>query len=165
MADTYDHGSRPTLWERLGALAGQTTYREPVGGRTSLHGAIPSVHVLCMALGMARRRDDPLDIGPDIAFDIATRSERHKGRILPILAHSMVSDAGRWQRIIRRNRPYIAIVVADAYMRSIYGHGYPPPDGMDRTEWDILTEAAYKILSALAEEAVDRAARVMRVTA
>lgn len=160
--DIYNHGERPSLWERLGALAGHTTYREPVGGRTSRHGVIPADHELCIALGMARRKDDRNDVGPGLAFDIATRSERHKHHVLPLIACAMVGDDGRWRRVIRRNRPFIAVVVADAYMRVIYGHGYPVPDGMDAGEFGLLSDAAEKIMLTLAEEAVDRAARAMR---
>lgn len=164
MADTFDHASRPSLWERLAALAGHTTYREPAGGRSTELAAIPADHELCIAIGWSRRRDDPYDIGPDIAFDAATQSSRHQRTICELLAKSLAADQSRWRRVIRRNRGYLRIVAFDAYLRVVYGQqsGCRKPDGMDKEDWGELGEAAYRVLTTMADEAVLRAGLALK---
>lgn len=71
---------RAGLIERLCVLAGQTTWREPVGSFGGLRAdTVPHVHTLAAGLSYARRRlppvdemhrfvvrADPTDIGPDV---------------------------------------------------------------------------------------------------
>lgn len=162
MTDTFTH-ERPTLWERLARLAGQTTYREPVEGRSTRLGALPGDHELCVALGWARRRDDPYDIGPDIVFDMVCGGGRNTSRVVRTLANALDQGGGnRGQRIARRNRPYLQVVAADAYARLVYRQRFSKPDGMDEGDWEALTEAAYKVLATMADDAVDRAASKLR---
>jgi len=78
-ADIYSH-ERAGLIERLCVLAGQTTWREPVGGFGGLRpDTVPQAHTLAAGLSYARRRlpavdemrqfvmrADATDIGPDV---------------------------------------------------------------------------------------------------
>lgn len=155
--------SDTVMWERLTSLAGKSTYRVPVGGRSTKLSVLSGDQELAAALGMARRRDDPLDIGPDAAFDIATRSSRHMVRVVQALALSLGSS--RDHRAIRRSRPWLRIIAGDAYLRLIYGQRYAMPDGIRQDDWDCLTEAAYRVLTTMAEDAVDRAQRSLRKSA
>jgi hypothetical protein len=162
MNDTHEAKVPPSLWERLARLAGQTTYREPVGGRTTRVGVIPVEHELCVALGWARDRDDPNDIGPDMAIDIATGVGRNMPGIVRQLANALDAGGGRGHRAVRRNRPYLRIVASDAYARLVYGHRYEKPETMSFDDWDTLTDAAVAILERMADNAMSRAERFLR---
>ena len=154
----------PSLLERLGRLAGATGWRQPVEGTGTARRAIPVEHELAIALGMART-SDPLDIGPDIAFDIATQSGRHQRKVCEALAKVLLSEA-KDHRAIRRNRPsenpFLAVACHAAYVRLVYGHDAPKPDHMPQGDWEVLTDVAERVLAAQAEEAVERAVRALR---
>lgn len=160
--DTHEAKAPPSLWERLARLAGQTTYREPIGGRTTRTAVIPADHELCVALGWARDRDDPHDIGPDVAMDIATGGGRNMASVVRELANALDADRGRGSRVVGRNRPYLRIVAADAYARICYGQRFERPEMVTERDWDTLTEAAYRVLERMADNAVARAERFLR---
>lgn len=163
MSDTHEAKAPPSLWERLARLAGGTTYREPVGGRTNRAGALPVDHAVCIALGWARDPDDRHDIGPDLAIDIATCSGRNMHKIVRAVAEAIDAGAGnRGHRAIRRSRPYLRIVASDAYARLVYGHRYEKPEGMAIDDWELLTEAAVQVMERMADNALARAERAMR---
>ena len=151
---------RPGLLERLGKLAGATGWRQPVEGTGTARKAIPVEHELCIALGMART-SDPLDIGPDIAFDIATQSGRHQRKVCEALAKVLLSEA-KDHRAVRRNRPFLAVACHAAYVRLVYGHDASKPDHMPQGDWEVLTDVAERVLAAQADEAVERAVRALR---
>lgn len=151
---------RPGLLERLGKLAGATGWRQPAEGAGGARRAIPVEHELAMALGMART-SDPLDIGPDIAFDLATGSSRHQRQVCEALAKAL--DALRREhRPIARNRPYLRIVSWAAYMSTVHGDRPKPHEAMRPEDWEFLTDAAERILGIMADEAISRAARALR---
>ena len=151
---------RPGLLERLGKLAGTTGWRQPVEGTGTSRRTIPAEHELAMALGMART-SDPLDIGPDMAFDMATQSGRHKQRVCGVLAATL--DAmHREHRVIGRNRPYLRVVAWAGYTRLVYGTTPAKPDGMGAVDWEELADVAERVLAEKADEAVWRAGRALR---
>lgn len=150
----------PTLLERLGKLAGATGWRQPVEGAGTARKAIPVEHELAMALGMART-SDPLDIGPDIAFDIATQSGRHQRKVCEALAKVLLSEA-KDHRAVRRNRPFLAIACHAAYVRLVYQQDATKPDHMPQADWEVLTDVAERVLGAQADEAIERAVRALR---
>lgn len=160
-AGTYSQ-DRPGLMERLGKLAGATGWRQPVEGQGTTRRAIPVEHELAMALGMART-SDPLDIGPDIAFDMATHSNRHQRAVCEALAKAIGN--ARDHRSVRRNRPFIRIAAWAAYTRLVYGDVVRVPEQVRAEDWEVLTDVAERILSAMADEAISRAARVLRKNA
>jgi hypothetical protein len=162
MNDTHEAKVPPSLWERLARLAGTTTYREPVGGRTTRVGVVPVDHELCIALGWARDRNDPNDIGPDIALDIATGVGRNMPGIIRQLANALDAGAGRGHRAIRRNRAYLRIAAGDAYARLVYGHRFEKPEAVSVDDWATLTEAASLVLERMADNAIARAERFLR---
>lgn len=150
----------PSLLERLGRLAGATGWRQPAEGAGGARRAIPVEHELAMALGMART-SDPLDIGPDIAFDLATGSSRHQRQVCEALAKVLLSEA-KDHRAVRRNRPFLAVACHAAYVRLVYGHDASKPDHMPQGDWEVLTDVAERVLAAQADEAVERAVRALR---
>lgn len=160
MTDTYTHAA-PGIWERLARLAGGTTYREPVGGRTTRTAVVPPDHELCIALGWCRRRNDPFDIGPDVAFDMATGGGRNMARVVRTLANALDADR-RNSRVVMRCRPFLQIVAADAYARLVYLQRFSAPEAMHPADWETLSEAAYKVLNTMACDAVSRAAQHLR---
>lgn len=151
---------RPSLLERLGRLAGATGWRQPVEGTGTARRAIPVEHELAMALGMART-SDPLDIGPDIAFDMATQAGRHQRKVCEALAKVLLSEA-KDHRAVRRNRPFLAVACHAAYVRLVYGHDASKPDHMPQSDWEVLTDVAERVLGAQADEAIERAVRALR---
>lgn len=159
---THEAKAPPSLWERLARLAGKTTYREPVGGRTTRTAVLPPEHELCVALGWARDRNDPHDIGPDVAMDMATGGGRNMAPVVRLLAEALDADRGRGSRVVSRNRPYLRIVAADAYARIVYGQRFERPEMVTNDDWDVLTEAAYRVLERMADNAVARAERYLR---
>lgn len=157
-ASTYSQ-DRPGLLERLGKLAGATGWRQPVEGTGTSRRTIPAEHELAMALGMART-SDPLDIGPDVAFDMATGTNRHQRQVCEALAVAIAN--ARDHRAVRRNRPFIRIVAWAAYTRLVYGDLPRQPEQMKPEDWEVLVEVAERILSMTADEAISRAARILR---
>lgn len=162
MTDTHEAKAPASLWERLARLAGQTTYREPVGGRTTRTMVVPAEHELCIALGWARDPGDPHDIGPDVAMDIATGQGRNMPGVVRSLANALDADRGRGSRVVSRNRPYLRIVAADAYARIVYSQRFARPEMVTAADWETLTEAGYRVLERMADNAVARAERYLR---
>ena len=151
---------RPGILERLGRLAGASSYRTPVEGASTNRPAMTPENELAMALGMART-GDPSDIGPDMAFDMATQSGRHQQRVCSVLAGTL--DAmHREHRVIGRNRPYLRVVAWAGYTRLVYGTTPAKPDSMGAVDWEELTDVAERVLAEKADEAVWRAGRALR---
>lgn len=149
---------RPSILERLGRLAGVTAYRVPVEGKGTTWQPIPWEHSLCIALGMART-SDPTDVGPDVAFDMATQSSRHQRRVCEVLTAALAE--ARDHRAIRRSRPYLAAAAWVAYTRLVYGTQGPRPDGVKPEDWEVLVDVAERILATMADQAVWRVGRAL----
>lgn len=155
-----------SIWDRLAILAGQTTYRQPMEGRSTRTPRLPPEHELCIALGWARRRDDPFDIGPDVVFDMATGSGRYMPRVINALAGAMDPGPGhRGHRAAQRARPFLRVIASDAYARLVFGQSFEKPEDCRADDWIALTEGAYRALSTMADDALDRACRRLRKTA
>lgn len=155
-----------SLWERLARLSGTTTYRQPMEGRATRTPQLPPDHEVCVALGWARRRSDPHDIGPDVVFDMATGSGRHMVKVIQTLADALDPGPGnRGHRAARRCRPWLKVVSADAYARLVYGQRFERPEAMTEDDWAYLSEGAHRVLATMADDAIDRAERALRRTA
>lgn len=154
MSDVYNYAEQPSFLERLSVLAGKTSYRIPVEGRSSQVKAIPVEHSIAMALAYAREGSD--DIGPDMAYDMATASCRHRIRIVKAVAEAIKRD--RKVRPVQRNRPWIHLA-CDAAYNQIQNKGitFKAPHGIRKDDWELLVEASYRIMLTMAESAVQRA--------
>lgn len=169
-ADTYEPRCTPRSFEeRLQRLCGESAYRMPVEGRSTRPGSLPAAYQLAAALGMARRMvracqgsdtfvPDPDDVGPDIVMDMVVGRTNTAGRVVRTIAAAMASDRNR---AARRCRPYMRIIVWAAYASVIGGlrQDQLRPADVTQQDWDLLTEAAERIMGCLADEALQRAER------
>jgi len=158
---------KPTFRERVYALAGHTTWREPTGAGTSHLRAIPADHMVAAALSFGRRtlpngRPDPNDIGPDIAADLATGRAGNYARVCEALGRALSADRSV---MVRRHRPYVAVVAMAGY-NALMGRAMPPrPHDVNEDDWNDLVAAAAYVLETLAEDALALAARRARKAA
>lgn len=145
---------KPTFRERVYALAGHSTWREPTGGGTSHLRAIPADHMIAAALSFGRRNAN--DVGPDIAIDMATGIAGHYGRVCAALGRALAGDRSA---LVRRHRQIIGHVAMAAYS-VVLGRACPPcPDGVTDDDWGDLVAGAALALETLAEDALALAAR------
>lgn len=151
--DTYTH-ERPAFRERVMALAGASTYREPVEGRGSETTRIPAVHLVAAALSYGRR--GPADIGPDMACDLATDRMGHAVRVTRGLRIAMGHDRSR---IVKRAAPWLQVIAESGYQVAMGRSCLPCPEGLDVDDYALLVAAAEKILLRAADEAVSHAER------
>jgi hypothetical protein len=135
-------------------------------GRATRTPQLPPEHELCVALGWARSRIDPNDIGPDLVFDMATGSGRHMVKVVQTLANALDPGPGkRGHRAATRCRPWLRVIAADAYARVVYGQRFEKPEAMTDDDWIYLTEGAHRVLVTMGNDAIDRAAGALRRTA
>ncbi|WP_426287502.1 hypothetical protein [Luteibacter sp. E-22] len=153
---TYTH-DKPTFRERVYALAGHGTWREPTGGGTTHLRAIPTDHMIAAALSFGRA--NPADVGPDIAIDMATGIAGHYGRVCAALGRALSADRSA---LVRRNRQRIGHVAMAAYS-VVLGRACPgAPVGVNEEDWGDLVAAGALVLERLAEDALALAARRAR---
>lgn len=158
IATTHEAGSRPTFRERVHALAGHSTWREPTGAGTSHLRAIPSDHLIAAALSFGRR--DPSDIGPDIAMDMATGVAGHWRTVCERLGGLLAADRGA---ACRRVAPYAAHAAIAAYNAVVRGWQVPSePDGVRRDDWHTVVLFGCLLLERMAEDALALAERKHR---
>jgi hypothetical protein len=156
---TFTH-DRPTFRERVMALAGHSTWREPVGGHSTTMRQIPTDHLVAAALSFGRRGAN--DIGPDIAFDMATGRMGHKARVCEALGRAMAADRSR---MVQRNRPVIGVIAWAAYCAVLGLPAVPRPQCVHEGDWGDLVAAGALILERLAEDALALAGRRARAAA
>lgn len=152
--DTFNHGDRSGFVERLGRLAGTTTWREPGGsGYTPpVAGALSTGNAMLLALSMARR--NPKDVGPDIAYSVGTGHPHHRQRVVEWLADKLLAGTGSAGHRAKRQ------------LLSISGQAYDivigtrlnviPPRGAV-TEYTLLVSVGAGWLWVAMEAAVERA--------
>ena len=114
--DTHTH-TPPTFLERLGRLAGQTTYRIPVEGVGTRFGCVPESHALAAALSYARgRKWQP---GPEICYAKATGVEHKRSDVIEWLTgkiHAYVQATGR------QNEERVRGIAMIAYCMTVRGN-------------------------------------------
>lgn len=161
---TFEAHSRPTFRERVFALAGHSTWREPTGAGTSHLRSIPADHMVAAALSFGRAhlpngRPDMRDIGPDMAMDLATGRAGNYARVCEALGRALSGDRSV---LVRRHRPYIAIIAMASY-NAVMGRVMPTkPAEVDADDWNDLVAAGAYVLETLAEDALALAARRAR---
>ncbi|MGY3265824.1 hypothetical protein [Lysobacter sp. HA35] len=152
-SDTHTY-ERPAFRERVMALAGSSTWREPVEGRGTDTRRIPTVHLVAAALAFGRR--GPTDIGPDMACDLATDRIGHAVRITRELRIAMGRDRSR---IVRRAAPWLQVIADSGYRVAMGLQCLPCPEDLDPDDYALLVAAAERILLRAADEAVSNAER------
>lgn len=154
---------RAGFLERLGQLAGTTAWREP--GRSG--GGIPyaargmtTENALALSLAMARKNDR--DVGPWIAYAMATGVEDHRAEIITWLADKLIAGT---QHIGVRNRTRMLSIAAVCYcdvVRGDHEHRLPKVNPRDFT---ILVSIGIGWLWMSMEAAVERAEHALRAPA
>lgn len=159
MTDTVDTytAERAGFAERAGKLAGSTTYREPVAGRTNKADHMPDAHAIAAAFAFARV--GPKDIGPDIAVAIITGTTAHRVKIVRELASALLVGLGRsGDRYVEA----MIEIAADCYLRVVTGRGIGKPDGMPERAYEIARSIGDRILWVAADNALLFAERAYR---
>lgn len=152
--------SHASFRERVHALVGHTTWRESSGGGARYRNGIPGDHMIAAALSFGRAHAE--DIGPDIAFDIATGRAGHYGRVCAALGKALGRDRSV---LVRRNRACLGHVSMAAY-HVVMGTPCPAmPAGMAEADWRNLVAAGACVLERMAEDALALAARKARFAA
>lgn len=158
MTQTFEANSRPSFRERVHALAGHSTWREPAQpGSVDARRSIPTDHLVAAALSFGRQGKD--DIGPDIAFDMATGRMGHYQKVCLALGRALSADRSR---VVQRNRQYVAVVAWAGYSAAVGLGQVPKPEGCSDDDWGVLVPAAALILERLAEDALALASRRSR---
>ena len=158
MADTWTH-ERATFRERIARLAGRTSWREPVAGYTNKAGELGEEQQIAMALAFARDQDDPLDIGPEVAYCLVCESRGGKPDVLDKVTQAMrlVSRAADARPLMTRS------AVNAAFEWAIFGEEPDPADvpkaGMTPATYRGLILVARGAIIRAGEEAIYRAER------
>ena len=141
---------RNAFIERVAALTGQTTYRVPVGGRSTGGSHLPDAHAIAAALAFARR--GPADIGPDVAFCWATGSDAYRVRVTVTL-----SQALRHHRF-RHGRAHSLRAAQWAWHAMMHAESGPRPVPAPRC-WELMVLTCLSILESEAWDALREAER------
>lgn len=154
----FEAGSRATFRERVSALVGHGTFREPSGAAPTADRKIPADHMVAAALSFGRRCEG--DVAPDIAFDMATGRMGHYRRICEWLGRTM---AGERSAAVMRNRAWVGVAAMFAYRSVVLGETPPPPpEGVTEQHWGELIIFGGLLLEYAAEDALALAERRTR---
>jgi hypothetical protein len=115
------------------------------------------MHQLAGLLAMARQGRN--DIGPDVAIDMATGRMANMQKVCEALGSALASDRSV---LMRRNRAFIAVIASAGYYALVIGHRAVKPEGVNGADWELLTEAAERVLATLVDETIRRAKKNMR---
>lgn len=151
---------RAGFLERLGQLAGTSSWREPgkVGGGTPYAArGMTTENALALALAMARKNDR--DVGPWVAYAMATGVEDHRREIITWLADKLIGGAGH---IGKRNSERMMIVAAACYRSVVLNQqGHIAPKRAPK-DFDLLVSIGVGWLWMTMEAAIERAEQALR---
>jgi hypothetical protein len=142
--------------ERIAALVGRSTWREPMEGHSTAPLRMTDQDV---AAALAYARQGPDDIGPDIAYCIVCGSDWHRARIIKNLATALYHGGGHW---VRHGKPYLLTIANDAFRATVFLERITRPDGCPAKTYDMLLAAALGVLTTAADESIYRAERAFR---
>ena len=156
--DIFNHADRAGFLERLGKLAGQTTFREPSGGGSPYSSRMMTgENALVLALSYARR--DVRDIGPEIAYAIGTGIPHQQERVLFWLDIKFQRDAGHEGRRLQMR----SILSRHCYEMVAIGKQITrlPRESRLPKSWDGLRNIGIGWLWMAAESTIERAEYAM----
>jgi len=156
---THETYSPIDFRERVHALVGGTTYREPVGGHSTSGGKrIPTPQMVAATLACARQGAN--DIGPDIAMDIATGSTGHYAKVCEWMGRELARDRGA---NVARSKAHLGLIAVVGYRCLVLGEQAPPaPLGCRTSDWGELVIYVIVRLQNEAENALACARRKWR---
>lgn len=153
---------RPDFVERVARLAGQTTYRVPVGGRSTSSDHLPDAHAIASALAFARR--GPEDIGPDVAYCLVLQSDAYRNKVVRKLASGLGGVIGAHSLRHARNHAQTACDAAwDAVIHLKSGVSARRPTGCKEHAWDTMLLGAISVLHDSAWDSLMEAERRYRL--
>ena len=153
MIDTYT-AERAGFAERAGKLAGSTTYREPVAGRTNKADHMPDAHAIAAAFAFAKQHRH--DIRPDIAVAVNTGCQLRKKEVVTALAASILT---LMQKAGEAEIKAIIHVSEDCFLRAIGMKGIGKPKNMEAKAFDALSRLGDSIILSASSEGTSMAAR------
>lgn len=156
--ETFNHGDRCGFVERLGALSGKTTYREPggAGHQPFVATSISPDNAMVLALAMARRNEK--DVGPDIAYSVGTGIPHHRQRVVEWLADKLLRGTGPTGRKAERQ---LLAISGQAYDLVIGQRDKVIPPKGAVVSFTLLVNVGAGWLWVAMESAVERAERAM----
>lgn len=156
MADTFST-ERAGFAERLGRLAGGTTYREPMEGHSTAGCHMPEAHSLATALAFAGRGNG--DVGPDLALAVVLQRLVKPERVVPWLASELSKYGGR---MADKNADFLPNLSRVAYVAVIQGGDPAEVEGVDERAHLWLSSLAMSLIWGEVGEAIWRAERAYR---
>jgi hypothetical protein len=153
-AEIYTH-EKATFRERIAALAGRSTWREPMEGHSTDPAKMTDQDV---AAALAYARQGPDDIGPDIAYCMICGSDWHRARIVRLLAEALASSGHAW----RGARPYTLTIADQAFRSVVWQERVCRPEGCPERVFGNLLLAGVAALHSQADEAIRRAEAAFR---
>ncbi|NII73243.1 hypothetical protein FHW84_001812 [Dyella sp. SG562] len=156
--DTFNHADRSGFLERLGRLAGCTTWREPGGGNGTSYVTrkIPMEHAMALALAMSRA--NPRDVGPDVAYSVGTGIPHHRTEVMEWLADKLLRGTGS---VGRKAQPRLGLIAGQSYDLVIGLRRHISPPRQHAKEFELLVNIGAGWLWITMEMAVERAERAM----
>jgi hypothetical protein len=156
--DTFNHADRSGFVERLGRLAGKTTWREPTGaGYTPyVSGSLSSENAMVLALSMGRRNER--DVGPDVAYSVGTGQPHRRQQVVEWLADKLLRGTGPTGRKAERQ---LLAISGQAYDLVIGQRSQVIPPKGAVTSFTLLVNVGAGWLWVAMESAVERAERAM----
>lgn len=155
MTETFTH-DRASFRERIARLVGGTTWREPLEGHSTDPHRMTDQDV---AAALAFARQDPDDIGPDIAYCIVTGSDWHRARIILAVANALLSSGGRW---LRHGRPHLLTIADNAFRALVFGDRVACPTDCPPKSYASLLLSACCAMDSAADAAIRSAERAFR---
>lgn len=170
--DIYS-AERAGLMERLCVLAGQTTWREPVGSFGGLRpDTVPHAHTLAAGLAYARRRlpevqemrrvvmrVDPTDIGPDVLECLIYRRVVNGWRIRTQLVLALRDMSAK---LARSKVEHVRACGLPIIRECATGIEETKPDGVPAHIWVPASALGIRLLWAAAGEALRATAEKLR---
>jgi len=157
--EIFNYADRAGFLERLGRLAGQTTFREPSGGGSPYSARMMTTeNALVLALAFARR--DERDIGPEIAYSIGTGIPHQQDRVMFWLDIKFQRDAGYEGRRLQLR----AILCRHCYEMVAIGKPITrlPRESRLPKSWEALRNIGIGWLWMQAEATIERAEYALR---
>lgn len=151
---------RAGFLERLGQLAGTTAWRDPGksgGGTPYAARGMTTENSLALALAMARKNDR--DVGPWIAYAMATSVEDHRAEIITWLADKLIAGT---QHIGARNRGRMLIIAAVCYCNVIRNEPRYDAPKKNAKDFELLVNIGIGWMWMSMEAAVERAEHALR---
>jgi hypothetical protein len=149
-SELWSH-DRPAFMERVAALAGGTTYREPCGGHGTKLEYLPDAHAIATALAFARR--GPQDIGPDVAYCWVLRNDAYRNRVVSLLSVALQCHE------LRGSDGYRTLGANAAWEAMIWDRVHDRPAGVTAALWSRIVITAGEVMATSAWDSLARAER------